>query len=50
VGEHYPLDVLGGVLLGGIHALIIWVSWFKIGMGIIKRCSLSGERRNPTGS
>jgi undecaprenyl-diphosphatase len=27
VGEHYPLDVLGGALLGGICTLLIMMSW-----------------------
>jgi undecaprenyl-diphosphatase len=34
VGEHYPLDVLGGVLLGGIYALVITVSWFTVRMWV----------------
>ena len=50
VGEHYPLDVFGGLLLGGICALILIVSWFKIRIWIIEKCSSSDERTKPTGS
>jgi undecaprenyl-diphosphatase len=40
VGEHYPLDVLGGLLLGGICATVILVIWFNI------RVRLWGKGKN----